>query len=50
MNMFFVVMNFITLSLNLYLYYIDIKYNGGVLDRVNTSEEESDKAENVTKP
>ena len=35
MNAFFVGINLIGLILNLNLYYIDIKYNDGVLDKVD---------------
>ena len=35
MNAFFVAINLIGLILNMNLYYIDIKYNDGVLDKVD---------------
>lgn len=35
MNAFFVAINLIGLVLNSYLYYIDIKYNNGVLDKID---------------
>jgi len=47
MNAFFVAINLIGLILNLNLYYIDIKYNNGVLDRVDqVSSGASDSASN----
>lgn len=47
MNAFFVAINIIGLILNLNLYYIDIKYNNGVLDKVDqVSSGASDSASN----
>lgn len=37
MNVFFVAINLIGLVLNLNLYYIDIKYNDSVLDKVDSA-------------
>lgn len=34
MNLFFVAINIVGLIMNFNLYYIDIKYNNGVLDKV----------------
>lgn len=41
MNVFFVAINVIGLILNFNLYYIDIKYNNGVLDKVDLVESET---------
>lgn len=41
MNVFFVAINIIGLILNANLYYIDIKYNNGVLDKVDLVESET---------
>jgi len=39
MNMFFIAINAVGLILNLNLYYIDIKYNNGVLDKIDQGRE-----------
>jgi hypothetical protein len=39
MNMFFIAINIVGLILNLNLYYIDIKYNNGILDKIDEGKE-----------
>ena len=48
MNAFFVGINLIGLVLNLNLYYIDIKYNNSVLDKVDTGKQAANQSENTS--